>query len=117
MGSTFTTPALPAWRRFLPETRALGWRLPRGFIAKSTYCNTGDDVSFRASWRARVQRGRWIAQRRFENVPVTVDDAELDACIGVYTVDGEAAGAYGRVVRHGTFVDAYARDAAVLVAR
>lgn len=105
--------AVPTWRRLLPETRPLGLRLPPGWLAKDAYCNTGDTVSAKPGLRLR--RGAWIAQRRFENVPVEVDDALFDACIGVYTVDGKAAGAYGRVVPHGKFIDAFARDVAVLV--
>ena len=56
----------------------------------------------------------WAAQRRFRIVPVPVGDQLYYPCVGVYSVDGRAAGLYGRV---GTkpLIDHDAQDAAVLI--
>lgn len=115
--------ACPTWRRLLPETRALAdapWAHDDGWVIKSAFGNTGDTVSMRDAlpakewrrrmWTARLRPGHWLAQRRFEVVPIA---GELP-CVGVYAIDGRAAGAYARLSR-GPVVDAYARDAALLI--
>ena len=56
----------------------------------------------------------WVAQRRFQAVPMPTDDGPLYPCIGVYTVDGQVAGAYGRLATK-PVVDATALDTAVLL--
>jgi len=118
---------LPTWRHLLPETRALGdapWSSDDGWLIKSAYSNTGDTVSIRSTmkpsawarraWAARLRPGAWVAQRRFQVVPVVQGDESLLPCIGVYTVDGRAAGAYARLTR-GPIIDFQARDAALLI--
>jgi hypothetical protein len=57
----------------------------------------------------------WVAQRRFDLVPVDVAGIPMFPCLGVYTVDGRVAGAYARVARL-PLIDARASDAAVLAA-
>ena len=119
--------ALPTWRRLLPETRALAdapWLRDDGWLIKSAYSNTGDDVCVREtmpasewrrrSWEARLHPGSWLAQRRFVVTPLPGDDGPLYPCIGVYVVDGKAAGAYARVTS-GAVIDYRARDVAVLI--
>ena len=114
---------LPTWRRVLPETRALAdapWSSDDGWLLKSAFSNTGDTVSIRSelcasawrarAWAARLRPGRWVAQRRFTTVPL---DGETP-CIGVFTVNGHAAGAYARLAK-GAVVDGHARDVALLV--
>jgi hypothetical protein len=64
-----------------------------------------------ARWWPRA----WVAQRRFHLVPVTIGDAAMFPCLGVYTLDGQVIGAYGRVARQ-PLVDARAADAGVLAA-
>ena len=64
----------------------------------------------RAAW---LHPGRWVAQRRFEAVPMRVGAAKFYPCIGVYTIDGRAAGAYGRVASR-PLIDWRAQDTAVL---
>jgi hypothetical protein len=64
----------------------------------------------------RWRPSAWLAQRRFEVTPVESDGARYLPCVGVYTVDGRAAGAYARLAT-GPIVDALALDAALLVAR
>jgi len=117
---------VPTWRELLPETRALEdapWSKDDGWLIKSAYSNTGDTVTVREAptWRrrailARLRSGQWLAQRRFEVIPLE-DPASASAfypCIGVYAIDGVAAGAYARI-SSSPVIDAYARDVALLV--
>jgi hypothetical protein len=122
---------VPTWRRLLPETRALAdapWRSDDGWLIKSAYSNTGDTVTIREAlprrewarraWAAQLRPGSWVAQRRFEEVAVHPPNeppgGPLRCCVGVYTVDGKAAGAYARLAREAV-VDAFARDVALLI--
>lgn len=118
---------LPTWRALLPETRELAdapWSTDDGWLLKSAYCNNGDTVSIRSalsrrewlkrSWRARLAPRGWLAQRRFEVLPLKDEDGALYPCIGVYVVNGAAAGAYARVTR-GAVIDFAAMDAALLI--
>ncbi len=57
----------------------------------------------------------WVAQQRFEAVPLSTASRDLFPCIGVYTLDGAVIGAYGRIARR-PLVDHLAQDAAVLIA-
>lgn len=121
------TTSLPTWRALLPETREpreAPWRHDDGWLVKSAFSNTGDDVSIRAvltprewrgvSWAVRLNPRRWLAQRRFESVPIATPLGSMHVCIGVYTIDGRAAGAYGRLA-HKPVIDYAAVDAALLL--
>jgi glutathionylspermidine synthase len=116
-----------AWRELAPEAREPGevpWRDGDRWVLKQAYSNTGDTVSMRSAmtarawaalaWRVRLGPGAWVAQRRFEVIPVQTPLGALVPCIGVYTVDGRAAGMYGRVAR-GPIVNFAAIDVAVLI--
>jgi glutathionylspermidine synthase len=118
---------VPTWRRLLPETRdprAAPWRSDDGWLVKSAYCNTGDTVcglgiTDAARWR-RVARhvhwnpGGWVAQRRFQTLAIDSPIGQVYPCVGVYVIDGRAAGAYARVSR-ASVVDYAAIDVALLV--
>jgi glutathionylspermidine synthase len=119
--------ALPTWRHLLPETRALSdapWLTDDGWLLKSAYSNNGDTVSIRGAmtrgaWAKRLAEvalnpRSWVAQRRFTVVPVAHESGPLFPCIGVYVIDGKAAGAYARLA-NGAIVDGRARDVALLV--
>jgi hypothetical protein len=119
---------LPTWRALLPETcdpRAVDWRREPGWLLKAAFANNGDEVHDRAwarpqAWRraaraARLAPGRWVAQRRFEPLPVATPGGMMYPCLGVYTVDGRAAGVYGRLSPR-PVVDFAAVDVAVLTA-
>ncbi len=56
----------------------------------------------------------WVAQRRFEALPIDSPHGRIYPCIGVYTINGEAAGIYGRFSTR-PLIDFAAVDAAVLV--
>jgi glutathionylspermidine synthase len=120
---------LPTWRRLLPETRdprEADWQREAGWVLKPSLGRVGDGIGLagataEAEWRpirkaTRRSPGWWAAQRRFEAVPFqAAGEAPCFPCVGVYTVDGRAAGAYGRVARR-PLIDHLAQDAAVLLA-
>ena len=64
---------------------------------------------------ARWWPGAWVAQRRFDTLPVEVGGTPVFPCLGVYTLDGRVIGAYGRVASR-PLIDSRAVDAAVLAA-
>ena len=118
---------LPTWRALLPETRALrdcAWR-GDDWVLKPALGRVGEDIALRGAIpdaqlrrlrrSAWLRPGQWVAQRRFESLPAFVDGAATYPCIGVYTIDGRAAGAYGRVATR-PLIDWRAQDAAVLQA-
>lgn len=124
--SSLVTP-LPTWRRLLPECadpRGTPWRTDDTWLLKTALCNTGDTVSVRsllsaAAW-TKVSRsatfwpGDWVAQRRFEAVPLETPLGPAYPCIGVYTIDGRAAGAYVRLASR-PIVDFAAIDVPLLI--
>jgi glutathionylspermidine synthase len=118
--------AMPTWRALLPTTadpRDVPWRSDE-WIVKPAYGNTGDDVACvawttprdwrRLRYRIRLQPRAWVAQRRFEVTPTQTPLGRGYPCIGVFTIGGIAAGAYGRIAL-GPVVDYRAIDAAVLL--
>jgi len=68
----------------------------------------------RTRLRVRLTPGRWVAQRRFESVPVSTPTGLRHACVGVYTVNGRAAGAYARLSEK-PVIDFAAADVALLL--
>ena len=118
---------VPTWRTLLPETRD-----PRdapwddgGWVVKPALGRVGEGVGVpgvisRAEWD-RIARevsrapALWIAQRRFAPTTLRVRNDEWHPSVGVYSIDGEVVGAYGRLARR-PLIDSSARDAAVLVA-
>ena len=120
---------LPAWRRLLPETcdpRDAPWQTDDRWLVKTAFCNTGDSVSAaslmtakdwrKTRWLARLFPRQWVAQRRFDALPLTTPIGEMHCCVGIYTIDGRAAGAYARV-SHRPVIDYRAIDAALLIER
>ena len=118
---------LPAWRGLLPETRdprAVPWWRDDGWLLKTALCNTGDTVSMRGLLRpgewlrrrfaAQIRPGNWVAQRRFESIPVATPAGPRHVCVGVYTVNGRAAGAYARLAEK-PLIDFAAVDVALLL--
>jgi hypothetical protein len=100
---------LPTWRALLPETRdprSVHWADNESWLVKTALCNTGDTVCIRelmpaGEWlrtrlAVQLRPGNWVAQKRFDSVPVETPIGPRHVCIGVYTVNGRAAGAYAR---------------------
>jgi glutathionylspermidine synthase len=118
---------LPTWRALLPETRDprdVRWQGNDEWVLKPALGRVGEDVlisGVTAEQDAqRVTRDvtrypqYWVAQRRFAATPLVAAGTRRYPGIGVYTVDGRAAGAYGRLAER-PLIDARARDAAVLI--
>jgi hypothetical protein len=117
----------PTWRSLLPETRAVGdapWQTSSDWILKTALCNTGDTVCMpgqltprqwrKTRWDVLLNPRQWIAQRRFEAVSIETLAGPVYPCLGVYTIDGKAAGIYGRFATK-PLIDFAAVDAAVLI--
>ncbi|MBI4577792.1 MAG: glutathionylspermidine synthase family protein [Planctomycetes bacterium] len=118
---------LPAWRSLLAETAdpaRVNGGLDAGWVLKPALGRVGeavgmDGVTDPAEWAAIRRSARWrprwwAAQRRFEAVPWATDLGPLYPCLGVFAVDGRAAGIYGRAARR-PLIDHRAMDVAVLV--
>jgi len=118
---------LPHWKRFMPETRdprEVRWRDDHQWVLKPALGRVGELVGLNGvtesrEWKtiARLVRwgGRhWVAQRRFEPTALLLNGVTWHICFGVYTVNGRAAGIYGRVADR-PLINHLARDVAVLV--
>lgn len=117
---------LPVWRERLPETRepkAVPWASNGDWVVKPALGRVGEGIGLpgttpASEWReirrsVRWDRGHWIAQRRFEALPVDTPEGPRFVCLGVYTVDGRAAGVYGRISAQ-PLINHRAADLAVL---
>jgi glutathionylspermidine synthase len=118
---------MPTWHALLPETRDprdAPWQSSDHWLLKTSMCNTGDTVSIRArmaarkwnriKWDVRLNPKTWVAQRRFHTLPVETPLGPMYPCVGVYTLNGRACGAYARLARS-EIVDFAAIDVAMLV--
>jgi len=119
---------VPAWRALLPETvdpRRADWQRDGNWVLKPALGRVGEDIGIREvlspkEWKgirrnARRHPRQWVAQRRFRSRPVPTGGGDRHLCVGVYTVDGKAAGFYARVASRPR-IDQYAEDAPVLTA-
>jgi hypothetical protein len=119
---------LPTWRVLLPETRdprSAPWLTSEDWVVKPALGRVGEGIGMRdlvepKEMRRIVRSARWwptawVAQRRFQTVPIHVDGTRVFPCLGVYTLDRQVIGAYGRFARL-PLIDARAADAAVLAA-
>jgi len=119
--------ALPTWRALLPETRDprdAPWSRDDSWLLKTALCNTGDTVSMREFMRprdwmltrlsAQLWPGNWIAQKQFASLPVSTPVGPRHVCVGVYTVNGRATGAYARFSQN-PIIDFAATDIALLL--
>ncbi|HZW05788.1 MAG TPA: glutathionylspermidine synthase family protein [Phycisphaerales bacterium] len=118
------------WKALMPRVRAVAPAIysrrpiPDGWVLKPAMGRVGEGIvvpgvtaerdARRAIWHARLSPGHWLLQERFDSLPVDVDGEPCHVCIGVYTVDGRAAGAYARVARK-PLIDAHAQDAVLLI--
>ena len=99
------------------------WRRPSAG-SETAMCNNGDTVSIRELmkpkdwWLTRLgvhlRPQNWIAQRRFESALVDTPIGPRHVCIGIYTVNGKAAGAYARLSEK-PVIDFAAMDVALLL--
>jgi hypothetical protein len=106
------------------DPRGLGRGELEQWVLKPAWGRVGDGVGIaglteereyaKILREARRRPGGWAAQERFEAAPVETDGGPRYPCIGVYTVEGRAAGAYGRLSER-PLIDPRAQEAAVLV--
>jgi glutathionylspermidine synthase len=101
---------MPTWRTaIIPETccpsqlksvRGGEWVLKRAFGGVGQGVAIAGITSRRAYKEAARQAKRhphgWVAQRRFEMVPIETPRGLRHICLGIFTVDGKAAGAFAR---------------------
>ncbi len=114
------------WKQLLPQTTepSEDQLFEGGWVFKPALGHEGanilmDGVTPEMSASAlrgviRRQPHLWIAQRRFDMVPIETPEGQRFICIGVFVVDGRAAGAYARLSEKPVIDDA-AQEAVVLV--
>jgi glutathionylspermidine synthase len=118
---------LSTWRRLLPRTVELsGIRTASDdtWVLKPALGRVGERIGIRgvtpeSDLRKIIQEARrspqqWVAQKRFEILPMMTPDGEKFPCIGVFTIGGKAAGFYGRIAEK-PIITQDARDVAVLI--
>ena len=119
--------AFPTWQQLFPESRdprAVGPTEWDDWVLKEAYSNAGDAVYICGTYsnndrRKLVERAlreplKWVAQRRFETLTVEAESGVLLPCVGVYVVDGKAAGAYVRL-SVGPVTNGAAKEAPLLI--
>jgi glutathionylspermidine synthase len=118
---------MQAWRSVLPETRDprnAPWRRNEEWLIKPAFGRVGEGVAWRGgvsatawhrtAWKALLAPRQFVAQRRFASRPLAGSNGDQHLCVGVFTVDGKAAGFYGRASRQAV-IGKHAQDIAVLV--
>ena len=120
---------IPMWKAFLPET--VNPELIRAFdeewIYKPAMGRVGEGISIkevmpekertRIEKEARKYPKEWVAQRRFHSMPLSTTERQAyHLCVGVFTVDCECAGFYGRISPYPR-IDENAKDTPVLIAK
>ena len=114
------------WKQLLPRTtdvRAVE-RNSEEWIVKPALGRVGEAIGIPGitpprEWK-QIRRNAffyprdWVAQRRFEIVPLQTPEGPRYVCLGVYTVDGTAAGIYGRCSAS-PIINHAAQDVAVLL--
>jgi glutathionylspermidine synthase len=116
------------WRSLLPDThdpREVPWVTSDEWVLKPVLGRAGEGVCIRGiasdqelrtvARQVRWWPSAWVAQRRFETSKLEIAGQAVFPCLGVYTLDGRAIGAYGRIANR-RLIDATAADAAVLAA-
>jgi glutathionylspermidine synthase len=120
---------LPTWRSLLPITRApdeVPWQRDT-WLLKEAFSNNGDSVLIPGITDTRIfrrihrelrwlsaARRRWVAQQRFSITPVETALGPMYPCLGIYVINGNAAGIYARI-SHSPIIDYTARDVALLI--
>ena len=121
---------MATWRQLLPPThdpRERGFPSDERWVYKPVCGRIGEGIGMRGvtgakEWKSiqsDVKRhpNQWVIQGRFNALPVQAADGKnWYPCIGVYTVNGRAAGIYGRISPN-PIITSTAKDIAVLVER
>ena len=120
---------LPTWRSLLPQTqdpREVRWRDSEEWVLKPALGRVGEWIGIRGvtpekQWRqiarnvTRFSR-YWAAQKRFVAVAANAGGENLYPCIGVFVIDGQACGVYGRASSV-PLIDGRAQDIPILIRR
>jgi glutathionylspermidine synthase len=120
---------MSTWRSLLPETQCPSELAPESlaeWVVKPVWGRAGAavaiaGVSEEGSYKRILRRARhdptgWVAQRRFDSVALPTEQGPCHVCLGVFTINGRAAGAYGRMAPK-ALVDGYAEEIAILIRR
>ena len=118
---------LSTWRGLLPKTHDLcdvKTAPDESWVLKPALGRVGERIGIRGVTpesdlhriiqEARGNPQQWVAQERFEILPVMTPGGEKFPCIGVFTIGGKAAGFYGRVADKPIIAQG-AQDVAVLI--
>ena len=120
---------MTCWRSLLPEScspQDKRWQSisDKSWVLKEAFSNTGDSIHMCEAvsaplWNAHKHAAlkhpeRWVVQRKFDVAPVWSEFGSVYPCIGVFTINGEAAGAYTRVGLK-PVIDYKAMDVALLI--
>jgi len=120
---------LATWRELLPKSSCPSG-IPKldcdDLVLKPAFGRVGEDVAIHGVTDAHRynqilrdalrRRTEWIAQQRFDVIPMPTEGGDGFPCIGVYTGNGRMAGRYGRAA-HTALIDHDALDVAVLLRR
>lgn len=114
------------WRELLPETRDPRAINPKheDWILKPALGRVGDGIGMHGvntprEWETIAHAARrcprwWAAQRRFQALAIETSDGPRFPCLGVFVIDGHAAGIYARLAAR-PLIDARSQDVAVLL--
>jgi len=118
---------IQAWKRLLPETVDPKSVMPRNadWIYKPALGRVGEGITIDEAVpekelkliekAVRNKPKDWVAQRKFKSLPLTTDEGEsYHLCVGVFTVNGKAAGFYGRLSEYPR-IDDRAKDIPILI--
>lgn len=118
---------MPTWRKLLPpcaEIQDVPWKSDSDWLAKPALGRVGYGIGLREcltdkEWsdickQVRRYPHHWVAQRRFRIVPLSVPSGKGYPCLGIYTIDGKVAGAYGRMAAR-PLIDNQAQDIAIFI--
>lgn len=117
---------VPLWKRLLPETVDVRRAESRdeNWVFKPALGRVGEAIGILGLTPARewiqIRRhlfffpGHWVAQRRFQIVPLPTPEGPRYLCLGVYTINGRAAGIYARCSPQ-PIINHTAQDVAVLL--
>lgn len=117
----------PTWRALLPETRdprKAAWRRDASWLLKPTLGRVGDGIAMAGVTKEKEMRAirraaflwpsEFVAQRRFDAFAIDTPRGPRWPCLGIYAIDGRAAGAYVRLGAK-PCIDGRAEECALLV--
>lgn len=101
----------PTWYQHLPKTKKIQLidLLYSDDLIKPTFGRVGEDIhqietlslvkKIKLAIKVSLSDGLWIQQKKFKPLNLGNDREPMIVCVGVYCLNGEVIGAYGRVSR------------------